>query len=275
MKELAGRTAVITGAASGAGRALALECARERMNVVIADVELEPAQGVVQEIEKLDRRAIAVQTDVTDRASVEALADRAYAEFGEVNLLINNAGVSRRSPLAEPADDNWNWILAVNLWGPLNGVYAFVPRMREQEGPAHIVNTASVSGLVARRNVNGIYTSVKHALVGLTNVLRDELEPDGIVVSCWCPGGMLTNIGDSGRNRQAEFGGTYSEEARRTEREPNPMTAEDVAPRVLAAIREERRYIFSHPATRATVEEYYRQILDDYDAGERIAAEVG
>lgn len=274
MKDFAGKVALVTGGGSGVGRALALECAREGMKVVVADIDAASAQAVADEVRATGVEALAVQVDVADRDAVEALAERAYAEFGEVNLLFQNAGVSKPSPLAEPAFEDWNWLLAVNLWGVLHGIYSFVPRMRAQAGEAHIVNTASVSGFVARQNSNGIYTSVKHALVGLTNVLRDELEPEGIVVSCWCPGGMLTNMGDAGRNRQERFGGPYPERARPVERQPNPILPEQVAPRVLALVREDRRYILTHPATRSTVEAYYRQIWDDYEAAERVIGEL-
>ena len=276
MTDIEGSVAVITGGGSGVGRAIALECARQgARGVVIADIESGPAEEAAAEVREAGAAAIAVQTDVSDRAAIEALAARAYEEFGEVNLLFNNAGVSKRNPIAEAPDEDWDWVTSVDLMGPMYGVYAFVPRMREQEGPAHIINTASVSGLVARQNVNGIYTSLKHGLVGVSTVLHDELAPEGIVVSCWCPGGMLTNMSDSGRNRPERFGGPYPQRPRPVAREPNPMTVDDVAKRVLAAVRENRLYIFSHPHTRPTVEAYYQQILDDFEAGERIAAELG
>ena len=276
MTDIAGSVAVITGGGSGVGRAIALECARQgARGVVIADIEAGPAEDVAADVREAGAASIAVQTDVSERAAVEALAARAYEEFGEVNLLFNNAGVSKRNPIAEAPDEDWDWITSVDLMGPMYGIYAFVPRMREQEGPGHIINTASVSGLVARPNVNGIYTSIKHGLVGVSAVLHDELVSEGIIVSCWCPGGMLTNMRDSGRNRQDRFGGPYPEQPRPVPREPNPMTVDDVARRVLAAVRENRLYIFSHPHTRPTVEAYYQQILDDFEAGERIARELG
>ena len=275
MTAIEGMVAVVTGGASGVGRAIALECARQgARGIVIADIELGPAEEAAAAIGETGAQTIAVETDVSDRASVEALAARAYEEFGEVNLLFNNAGVSKRNPLADAPAEDWEWVLAVDLMGPMHGVYAFVPRMRAQAGPAHIVNTASVSGLVARPNQNGIYTAVKHGLVGVSSVLHDELAPEGIVVSCWCPGGMLTNMSDSGRNRQERFGGPYPASPRPVAREPNPLTPQQTAQRVLAAVREDRRFILTHPPTRPTVEAYYQQILDDFEAGERIAKEL-
>lgn len=271
---------VITGGASGVGRAIALECVRQgARGVIIADIEISPAEETAAELRNLGSNsgihAIAVQTDVSDRTSVESLAARAYAEFGEVNLLFNNAGVSKRTLLAEAPAEDWEWVLSIDLIGPLNGIYAFVPLMRKQDGPAHVINTASVSGLVARPNQNGIYTAIKHGLIGVSGVLHDELAPEGIVVSCWCPGGMLTNMYDSGRNRQQQFGGPYPPRPRPVAREPNPLTPEKAAERVLAAVRENRRYIFTHPQTRQTVETYYQQIIEDFEAGARIAKDIG
>ncbi len=275
MEQLEGRTAVITGAARGVGRALALECARQGMRLVVADLDGALAQEVADEAKTLGAEAIAVAVDVSERDEVEALAERAYAEFGEVNLLFNHAGVSVRGPVLEASDIDWEWTLAVNLWGALHSIRAFVPRMREQAGPAHIVNTASMSGLVARQNEHGVYTASKHALVGLTNVLRDELEPEGIAVSCWCPSGMATNQTNSNEYRPARFGGPYDFEAPSTGRLANPMSPEEVAPRVLAGVRENRRFIITHPHRLPDVEEYYQQIWDDYEAGVRIAEELG
>ena len=177
MGQLAGRGAVITGAARGVGRALALECAREGMRLALADLDGPLVQEVADEVKATGGEAIAVPVDVSEREEVEALAERAYAELGEVNLLFNHAGVSVRGEILEASDVDWEWTLAVNLWGVLHGIRAFVPRMREQAGPAHIVNTASMSVLVARRNEHGVYTASKHTHVGLTNVLRDDWNP--------------------------------------------------------------------------------------------------
>ena len=267
--------AVVTGGASGAGRAIAIECARQgARGVVIADIEPRPAEKAAAEVREAGAQSIAVEVDVSERSSVEALAARASDEFGEVNLLFNNAGVSKRSPLAEAPPEDWEWVLSVNLMGPMHGVVAFLPRMRAQSGPAHIINTASVSGLIAWRNRNGIYTAAKHGLVAVSAVLHDELGPEGIVVSCWCPGGMVTNIQEAGRNRQERFGGPYPPGTRSVPSDPNPLALEEAARRLLAGVRENRLFIISHPHTRPLVEAFYQQILDDYDAGERIAKEL-
>ena len=272
MLDFVDKVAVITGAGRGVGRAIALQCAREGMRVVVvADLDGGLAQQVAREFEELPARAVAVQVDVSDEAQVQALAARAYDEFGEVNVLFNHAGVSVRGPVADATRTDWEWTFAVNLWGVLNGVYAFLPRMRAQSGEAHIVNTASMSGVVARRNFHGVYTASKHAIVGFTSVLRDELEPEGIGVSCWCPSGMLTNQTNSGEYRPARFGGAYELPEARVQRLADPMLPEEVAPRVLEGVRQNLRYIFTHPNSRAHLEEQHKLLWDDFAAGERIA----
>ena len=274
MEQLAGRVAVITGAARGVGRALALECAREGMRLALADLDGALVEQVAAEARALGAEAFAMAVDVSERGEVEALADRAYAAYGEANLLMNHAGVSVRGLTVDASEVDWEWTLAVNLRGVLNGVRTFVPRMREQDGPAQIVNTASLSGLVARANEHGVYTASKHAVVGMTSVLRDELEPEGIGVSCWCPGGMATNQANSNEYRPEKFGGHYEFSAPHTGKLPNPMAPEEVAPRVLAGARENRRYIITHPHRLSDVTEYYDRMWDDYDAAVRIADEI-
>lgn len=274
LHDFSGRVAVITGAASGAGRALAHACAADGMRVVVADIESGPAETVATAICDEGGEAIAVTTDVADAISVKALAERTYAEFGEANLLFENAGIMRLSPLVDAEPSDWNWVLAVNLWGVINGVQAFLPHMREQSGLSQIVITASMSGLVARRNLNGIYTAVKHGVVGYANVLRDELEPEGIGVSCWCPGGMKTQIRNAARVRQPEFGGPHVPPPHRFPQMPDAPLPEDFMPRVLQGARENRRYIFSHPGTRSDLQEYYEALFADFDAGERTALEL-
>ena len=274
MEQLAGRVAVITGAARGVGRALALECAREGMRLALADLDGALMEQVAGEARALGAEAFAMAVDVSERDEVEGLADRAYAAYGEANLLMNHAGVSVRGTTVDATEVDWEWTLAVNVRGVLNGVRTFVPRMRGQDGPAHIVNTASMSGLVARANEHGVYTASKHALVGLTNVLRDELEPEGIAVSCWCPSGMATNQTNSNEYRPEKFGGYYEFPVPHTGKLPNPMPPEEVAPRVLAGVRANRRYIITHPHRLSDVTEYYDRMWADYEAAARIADEL-
>ena len=277
MRELRDRVAVVTGAAHGIGRGLADECAARGMRVVVADMEAEPAEQVAAAIRERGGEAIAVEVDVSQQQQVEALADRAYAEYGAVQLLMNNAGVSMGRKIAAASREDWQWIIEVNLWGPLNGIYAFLPRMQAQEGEAHIVNTASMSGVLHRRNQRGIYQAIKHGVVALTNALRSELKEDGsnVSASVFCPGGTLTDIEDAGRHRQARFGGPIALGPMPVTRQPNPLTPEQLAPRVLEGVREDLRYIFTHPRTRPQHEAHIQEMLDDWAAAEKIFERLG
>ena len=272
MERLAGRTAVVTGGGSGIGEGLAHACHAAGMRVLLADVEEDEAERVAGDVRALGGEALAVRADVSSSGAVEELAARAYEAFGEVHLLCNNAGVLAVSPLAEAPEADWEWTLGVNLMGPVHGVRAFVPRMRAQGGEAHIVNTASVAGVYAIDGLPiGVYTASKFALVGYSETLRAELAPDGIGVSVLCPGGVATRIGEAERNRPRAPGGPDAPPpdgigaARRGMRQP-PMDPREVGERVLAGVRANRLYVFTHADQRAPVEERHRRMMADYDA---------
>ncbi|MCZ6627607.1 MAG: SDR family NAD(P)-dependent oxidoreductase, partial [SAR324 cluster bacterium] len=145
MKDFQGKVAVVTGAASGIGRALALDFARRGMKLVGADIERGPLEAVRGEIETAGAECLTVITDVSDRQSVQALADAAYGRFGAVHVLCNNAGVTSGGALQDSTYQDWQWVLGVNLWGVIHGILAFVPRMIEQRTGGHIVNTGSMA----------------------------------------------------------------------------------------------------------------------------------
>lgn len=147
MEQLRGRTAVITGAASGIGAAFARRFARAGMNLVVADIEAGPLEQGAQELRAGGTPVLAVRTDVSDAADVDALASAAVAEFGPVHLLCNNAGVGAGGPISDLAESDWEWVLGVNLWGVIHGLRAFLPGMLAHEESAHVINTASVAGL--------------------------------------------------------------------------------------------------------------------------------
>ena len=270
MEELGGKTAVVTGAASGIGRGLVLGLAAEGMNVVAADIEAGPAEAVAAEARQAGAKAIAAACDVADRTAVGALADRAYAEFGAVHLLCNNAGVVAFRPAAQMRDSDWDWVIGVDLLRVVYGVQAFLSRMLAQGGEAHIVNTASIAGLFANV-VPGLasYTTAKYGVVGLSESLRVDLAGSGIGVSVLCPGGVRTQIGAAGRNRQAAFGGP--------EAAPAPLAAGaaanagagmdpgEVAARVIRAVKRNDLYVITHPETRPGVEARFRELLAAYD----------
>lgn len=204
MRELKGRVAVITGAGSGMGRSMALSLAREGVDIVVADIELEWAEKVRGEIEALGREAIVVETDVSDAESVDRLADRAFEQFGKVDILINNAGVTLVPFRAmwDTSVADYRWIINVNLFGVIHGVTAFVPRMRRQAGEKHIVNTSSLAGIV---NVpgNGAYVASKVAVTGLSDTIREELAAENFGVTVLLPGFVHSNILSSERLRPA------------------------------------------------------------------------
>ncbi|HXY91407.1 MAG TPA: SDR family NAD(P)-dependent oxidoreductase [Acidimicrobiia bacterium] len=202
MDDLAGRTAVVTGGGSGIGRAIVLELARAGMNVVVADIEPGPARDAVAEAEGAGARALAVETDVADFASVQSLADATFAEFGATHVLCNNAGVLIFGDMQDLKIEDWNWLLGVNVFGVLNGIYAFLPRMLAAGEPGHIVNTASIAALSG----NGIYGVSKSAILNITETLHRDLEATPIGVTALCPGMLNTKIVAAQRNRPPSMG---------------------------------------------------------------------
>jgi NAD(P)-dependent dehydrogenase (short-subunit alcohol dehydrogenase family) len=243
---LGGKVAVVTGGASGIGRALALAFARERVRVVLADVDEPGMAGVAGEIKAAGGEALAVRTDVTELGSVQALADRAFAAFGRVHVLCNNAGIALWGGLETMTHRDWQWAISVNLWGVIHGLEAFLPRMIAQKEGGHVVNTASMAGLVATRGL-GVYNTTKYAVVGLSETLVKDLKPYGIGVTVLCPMGVATQIRSSERSRPAALrnpeGGGRAEPVELMGRTLEP---DAVAAMVLAAIRADELYVITH-----------------------------
>jgi len=247
MKELAGKVAVVTGGGSGIGEGLVQAFAEEGMDVVVADIDEQEAQRVAGDATTGGaRRALAVRTDVTDRASVEDLAERVYAELGSTDVLCNNAGVLLFGSVAEMRTADWRWVFEVNVFGVVHCLEAFLPRMRAQAGEAHIVNTGSPAGFCGGAR-SAIYSASKNAVVAISEALRQELAAEEIGVSVLCPSKIDTRILDAQRNRQPAFG----------PRAPDPLgtgTAREdaIEPVVLGrfvcdAIRKNELYIFNTP----------------------------
>jgi len=204
--ELTGESvAVVTGAASGIGAAMAQSFAAGGCAVVLADIDADSLAAVT---EGIDGDVLAVVTDVSDAAAVEHLAEDAFARFGGVDVLCNNAGVSTFNPLIAQTLDDWRWVLGVNLWGVIHGVHTFLPRLLAQGRPAHIVNTSSLAGLASGLPQLGPYNVSKVGVVALSETLRMELAMSGapIGVSVLCPGSTGTRIIESERNRPAHLG---------------------------------------------------------------------
>ena len=269
MFEFADKVAVITGAASGFGRAFAQNGAALGMKLVLADVNPEALRQTVDALRAGGAEAIGVPTDVSDAAQVEALAQAALDAFGKVHLLFNNAGVGSGGFLWESSVNDWAWVFNVNVMGVANGVRAFTPIMLRQNEPAHIVNTASVAGLLSPPAM-GIYNASKHAVVSLTETLYHDLQlaqaakpADGGEVGCslLCPAFVPTGIADAERARPAELrndsGPTRSQIAagKQLQRavQAGKLSAADVADITFEAIAARRFYIVTHPGIMATV----------------------
>lgn len=250
MEDLKGKTAVVTGGASGIGRALCLAFAAEGAHVVVADIDEAGMAETAAGVKKAGPKVITVRTDVTRLDSVQALADRAWTEMGGVHVVCNNAGVAVHGGLESATHRDWEWVLGVNLWGVIHGVEAFVPRMIAQKQPGHVVNTASMAGLIASQGL-GVYNTSKYAVVGLSETLQKDLRPYGIGVSVLCPMGVSTNIRTSERNRPAALQNAEG-------REDNDwfqligryLEPADVAGRVLRAVKANRLYVITHEEAR-------------------------
>jgi NAD(P)-dependent dehydrogenase (short-subunit alcohol dehydrogenase family) len=245
MTELGGGVAVVTGGASGIGRAMAERFARERAKVVVADIDAGALAAVVDSIKARGGEALGVATDVTDLSSVQALAAAAFKAFGKVNVLCNNAGVALWGGLESATHRDWQWVLGVNLWGVIHGVEAFVPRMIASKEPGHIVNTASMAGLVATRGL-GVYNTSKYAVVGLSETLAKDLRPYHIGVSVLCPMGVATQIRESARNRPVDLTNEAPSAVEPVELMGRTLAPAAVAEMVLSAIRANRLYVITH-----------------------------
>jgi NAD(P)-dependent dehydrogenase (short-subunit alcohol dehydrogenase family) len=246
VRTLADRVAVVTGGASGIGRALCLAFAGAGAHVVVADLDEAGMAETVAGVAKAGRRAIAVRTDVSRLADVRALADRAWSELGGAHVLCNNAGVALWGGLDTATHQDWEWAIGVNLWGVIHGVEAFVPRMIAQRAEGHIVNTASMAGLIASEGL-GVYNTTKYAVVGLSETLQKDLRRHEIGVSVLCPMGVTTRIRQSARNRPAALrnaAGPVS--GGEVELIGRYLTPEHVAERVLRAVLANRLNLIPH-----------------------------
>jgi NAD(P)-dependent dehydrogenase (short-subunit alcohol dehydrogenase family) len=231
-----------------------------------ADIDAANAEATAELAREAGVEAAAARVDVTDAASLEELAEAAYARFGSVHLLCNNAGVGAMARVDAIADGDWSWVLSVNLGGVYNGVRAFVPRMREQGAPAHILNTASEHGVGLPFGGMGVYTASKHAVVGLSDVMRRDYADEGIGVSVLCPGWVNTAIWNCQRYRQERFGGAVelSPETGRLwqERGMDPLEVGRIA---VEGVERGDFFIMTHPEVRQIAEMRYRELMEAFD----------
>jgi NAD(P)-dependent dehydrogenase (short-subunit alcohol dehydrogenase family) len=256
MKDFAGNIAVITGAGSGFGREFARLAASLGMNLALADIQADALDAITQELRGKNTEVLALRTDVSREADMSEFADAVFAKFGNVHLLFNNAGVADGGFIWESSLRDWEWVLGVNLWSVIYGVKFFVPRMLAQQTPGHIINTASVAGLVTPQML-GVYNVSKHGVVALSETLYHDLRVanSDIGVTVLCPAFVDTGINDSARNRPADLqDGAAETESQRQARAQTAkassagrLSAAQVAEKTFDCIRENQFYCITHP----------------------------
>ena len=276
MRELAGKTAFVTGGASGIGLALGRAFAQAGMKVMLADIETEALAAAVKSLHNLGPDVRGVPCDVADPASVERAAKASFEAFGNVHVVCNNAGVAGGGGIDTISLDSWRWVLDVNLMGVLHGIRTFLPHIRAHGEGGHIVNTASMAGMDSGLGFSS-YVASKFAVVGMSEGLATQLKPLGIGVTVLCPGFVRTRIGESGRNRPERYGDAPTLDpaspagalvARIAELLKAGLDPSVVAAKVLAAIRDDELYVFTHPEMRAELEQRFAAILAAMDKAE-------
>ena len=273
MRELAGKTAFVTGGAGGIGFALARAFAQGGMKVMLADIETDALQAAVKSLREISPDIGGTICDVADAASVERAAQAAFDAFGKVHVVCNNAGVAAGGGIDHISLDNWRWVIDVNLMGVLHGIKSFLPHIRAHGEGGHIVNTASMAGMQGGLGLSP-YGASKFAVVSMSEGLNLQLKPHGIGVSVLCPSYVRTRIGESGRNRPERYGQSQPLDPASPAAAMVAAIAENiqagldpafVAARVLAAIREDQLYVFTHQGMRAEVEGRFAAILAAMD----------
>lgn len=271
MDNFKGNTAVITGAASGIGLALARRAAADGMNLVLADIDGDALDKAAATLGIESGRLLTCRVDVSQAEAIKRLADAAYERFGAVHLLCNNAGVAVNRVVSELTVRDWEWVLGVNLWSVIHGLGEFLPRMQAAGVPAHIVNTASAAGLLSTPGL-AAYNVSKHGVVTLSETLYHELtlSQSPVGVSVLCPSWVPTGIGHSARNRPAEFGdsqqpGALSEAIGQgigKAMAVAQLTADDMANATFDAVRGGRFYVIPHHDIKAAVSLRMNDILE-------------
>ncbi len=265
MRDVQGKVAFVTGGGSGIGLGLAKVLTAAGMKVVIADIRPDHLKSAQAELRGAGRNVHAIELDVTDRKAMDRAADETLRVFGKIHLVCNNAGVSIFGPMDQATYEDWDWIMGVNVDGVINGIQSFVPRIKAHGEGGHIVNTASMAGLIVGPGF-GIYSASKFAVFGLTAALRYDLAPHDIGVSVLCPGFVRSNIHEavlSRPNHLARSGYRVNKEdiARLDQVLSVGMAPVDVAKRVLEGIQRNELYIFPHAEFKEELREVFDGIL--------------
>jgi NAD(P)-dependent dehydrogenase (short-subunit alcohol dehydrogenase family) len=268
LKDIAGKVAFVTGGASGIGLAMARSLLAAGMKVAITDIEQAALDRVKGGFASSNAEVIHLKLDVTDRDAMEQAARETEAAFGKVHVVCNNAGVSVSGRVDKMSYKDWDWVMGVNLAGVINGVQTFASRIKAHGEGGHFVNTASMAGHMPIPG-GSIYTTSKFAVVGMSEVMRTDLARYNIGVSVLCPGGVVTNVGKSGRNRPEnltrETDNTRLNLGKLSETVMDDMLeAEVIGEMVLAAILADDLYIFSHPQLKKVVDARNAAIDDSF-----------
>lgn len=271
MQDFKGKTAFITGGAGGIGFGMARAFGRAGMNVVIADIDRETGRHAVEKLSNEQVKAVAVECDVTLHGEIQRAALDAIAAFGKIHIVCNNAGVAVGGPLGSVRDKDWDWIIDVNLKGVVYGVETFVPLIKSHGEGGHIINTASMAGIISPPGLEP-YSATKYAVVAMSEGWAQQLAPLQIGVSVLCPGFVRTRIHESGRTRQSRYGGESEVDpglgATQQEAASNVLHGIDpdiVGARVLEAVKGNELYVFTHPFMRDVAEMRFQQIRAAFD----------
>jgi len=262
VKDFRGKTAFITGGASGIGFGMARAFGREGMNVVVADINLAAAKAAVEKLAAEQVKAVAVKVDVTERASMKGAALEAIAAFGKIHVLCNNAGIGMSVPISKAGYADWDLMMGVNVGGVVNGVVTLLPRIRRHGEGGHIVNTSSAAGILPLPDAGGIYTASKFAVRGLSESLRLALVADRIGVSTLFPGLTRSRILDGAKQAAAKGGEELDPvSASFAVAQQHAMDPMDLAGAVLDAIRSNSPYILAHPEFREEIEDLHQELM--------------
>ena len=270
MEVISGKAAFITGGASGLGLAMAQSLAGAGMKVAIADVQEDALAAAQEAFTESNAEVITIKVDVTDRQALEAAADEAEAAFGRIHVVCNNAGVAASGNIKDHSFQDWDWLMGVNLEGVINGIQVFTNRILSHGEGGHIVNTASMAGLLPIAALS-IYNTTKFAVVGLSEAIAQDLAEFNVGVSVLCPGFVNTNIYTSERNRPSTFGGEEASSFNLPENSSQGVSFDGmiepsmVGDMVLHAIQTNELYIFSHPEFQEHVTERHQAMLTAFE----------
>lgn len=268
LQEFRGKTAIVTGAASGIGFGIAQALAEAGMNLVLADIQADKIAPACAAIEALGVAAIGVTVDVSDADSVAAAGRAAVEKFGKLHVAVNNAGVAMHgTKLLDLGLDEWRWVVGVNVMGAVHGIRSFVPLIQRHGEGGHVVNTASISGFFIREGADqGAYSMSKYAVLALSEALEQELAGSGIGVSVLCPGATNTSLFGSAALRPERFGGPYSRDAQEKRTLAAGVPPDAVGRRVVQGMRDGAFYIVTDGSEQKAVRSRHRRIEAAFDA---------